>query len=433
MTVNDKHDITKYYKVELNEIKSDRPLPCDIFLFLKINKRVILLRRKGTALEQKRYASLENTNFDQIYIRDEDIEVFKNFKWGEETTPVEPVDALEEEVTVVSGKYDDGEDAVTLIKGTPEDRKEEIQVVKGKFEESKDEFKSQYILHDDKDSVNISEDSAKEILAAIREDLREKMEESLQFISGKFEEKDTHLVKGSTETIGDEAAVIKGGHFEDEDVQRVKGGSSFNPGELLKALDTGIRKHSLSVSRYAIAFARALGYRQKEYLEKIAMACLMHDLGLAEIPSSLRKKNLNSLTPDERNIYESHPISSVEILSGYDEIDDTVKKIILQHHENFDGSGFPEGLKGTKIFEPARILAIANELDRFINRYKLKDTDIVPALMGLQKANRMSSICKLDPVLLSKIISSLQPPHKLMQQLKKSTAREENPDKNPQL
>jgi chemotaxis protein histidine kinase CheA len=96
--------------------------------------------------------------------------------------------------------------------------------------------------------------------------------------------------------------------------------------------------------------------------DQLAVACYVHDFGLAFMPNNLVTKT-EALSAMESNLLRSHVYKStrlIEHLNAWDE----ARKIVMQHHENIDGSGYPLGLTGDQICEGAKLLAI---LDRFDN------------------------------------------------------------------
>ena len=118
--------------------------------------------------------------------------------------------------------------------------------------------------------------------------------------------------------------------------------------------------HSKKVSDYAVALAEALGLSQ-DRIDTIRAAGLLHDIGKVGIPdSTLNKKG--TLSDGEWGLIKTHPKLGVEILRHVIDLVSCLP-IILHHHEHYDGSGYPSGLKGDNIPLEARILAIADAFD----------------------------------------------------------------------
>jgi hypothetical protein len=91
------------------------------------------------------------------------------------------------------------------------------------------------------------------------------------------------------------------------------------------------------------------------------MAGMLHDLGKIAIPSDLLSKP-GKLTPMEFALIKTHPQVAYNILSPIS-LPGNTAKIILQHHERIDGSGYPQGLKGEEILLEARILGVADVME----------------------------------------------------------------------
>ena len=118
--------------------------------------------------------------------------------------------------------------------------------------------------------------------------------------------------------------------------------------------------HSEKVAKYATAIAQELGYSQ-DSLESVRVAALLHDIGKIGVPDHLLGKS-RPLSPKEWEVMRSHPDLGVAILKHIDAIKDCLVAV-LHHHERYDGSGYPAGLKGENIPLNARILAVADAYD----------------------------------------------------------------------
>ncbi|MFH1639564.1 MAG: diguanylate cyclase, partial [Chloroflexota bacterium] len=118
--------------------------------------------------------------------------------------------------------------------------------------------------------------------------------------------------------------------------------------------------HSKKVSEYAVALAEALGLPQKK-VGIIRAAGLLHDIGKVGIPDAILLKS-GLPTEAEWAIIKNHPKQGVEILRHVTDLISCLPAI-LHHHEHYDGSGYPSGLKGESIPFEARILAIADSYE----------------------------------------------------------------------
>lgn len=119
--------------------------------------------------------------------------------------------------------------------------------------------------------------------------------------------------------------------------------------------------HSLNVSVIAMMIGRAKGY-PAETIKEIAFASLFHDIGKIRIPTAIVRKQ-TPLTEPERNYLKMHTKYGLEISQNIKEFPDSARRVIEQHHELLDGSGYPQGLKGHEIDELAQVIAVANAFD----------------------------------------------------------------------
>lgn len=126
--------------------------------------------------------------------------------------------------------------------------------------------------------------------------------------------------------------------------------------------DTGTGKHIFRMSRYCQLLAMAVGFT-KEQGELLLATSPLHDIGKIAIPDVILLKS-SALEPREFEIIKTHPILGAKILSGSDSVFlRMAETIALTHHERWDGSGYPHGIKGENIPLVGRICAIADVFD----------------------------------------------------------------------
>ena len=112
--------------------------------------------------------------------------------------------------------------------------------------------------------------------------------------------------------------------------------------------------------RYSLEIAKALGCSAEE-LKRIARAGTLHDIGKIAIPDAILRKN-SKLSPPEWRVMETHAWMGFTLLRRIHLLED-VAKVVLAHHERYDGKGYPRGLKQDEIPLGARIFAVADSLD----------------------------------------------------------------------
>ena len=133
---------------------------------------------------------------------------------------------------------------------------------------------------------------------------------------------------------------------------------AFN--KFLEAKDTYTSGHASRVQQYAEMIAKAASLSEDK-IESIRTAALLHDIGKIGISDNILKKPF-SLTANEYEEIKNHAAIGAELIEGVDFLKD-ISIIIRQHHERYDGNGYPSGLKGNETRPEAAILAVADVYD----------------------------------------------------------------------
>ncbi|MGB9849144.1 MAG: HD-GYP domain-containing protein [Moorellaceae bacterium] len=128
----------------------------------------------------------------------------------------------------------------------------------------------------------------------------------------------------------------------------------------ISAADSYTFAHSVDVCVLSVATGVRLGYRRDELL-KLGIGALLHDLGKSRVPPEILNKP-GKLTPSELNEIKKHPVWGYKMLrEEMDEwVDSVSATVVLNHHERYDGSGYPRGLKGKNIHLTAAVCAAAD-------------------------------------------------------------------------
>jgi putative two-component system response regulator len=138
----------------------------------------------------------------------------------------------------------------------------------------------------------------------------------------------------------------------------------------IDAKDKYTNGHSTRVAEYAKEIARRMGKSDKEQDEIYYMG-LLHDIGKIGIPDDIINKN-GKLTDEEYKVIQSHPVIGSDILKNISELPN-IGIGARSHHERYDGSGYPDGLKGEAIPEEARIIGVADAYDAMTSRRSYRD------------------------------------------------------------
>lgn len=169
--------------------------------------------------------------------------------------------------------------------------------------------------------------------------------------------------------------------------------------------------HVYRIQRFSEALALKMGLGDKA-AEEIGYSSIMHDVGKLSIPDEILKKS-GKLTAEEFTIMKTHTNHAERILSGKPFY--AMARIVARsHHEKWDGSGYPDGLKGEDIPLPVRIVAVADAFDAMISKRQYKearplseaieeivksagrhfDPDIASAWVALYKDGKLDEIIK---------------------------------------
>jgi putative nucleotidyltransferase with HDIG domain len=133
-----------------------------------------------------------------------------------------------------------------------------------------------------------------------------------------------------------------------------------NMGSLISYIDPYKKNHGKKVANIAFKIGKELNLPLSK-LNILKEAGLIHDIGLLAIPTQILNKP-EKINKPEYEVIKEHPIIGYNIVKKT-KLDEEIAKIVLQHHERIDGSGYPEGLKKNRILFEAQILAVADVLE----------------------------------------------------------------------
>jgi HD-GYP domain-containing protein (c-di-GMP phosphodiesterase class II) len=176
-------------------------------------------------------------------------------------------------------------------------------------------------------------------------------------------------------------------------------------GRVVEARDPYTSGHEERVARICKALALEMQLSEDE-VDGIEMAGLVHDVGKLIVPAEILTKP-GRLTELEFNLVKAHSQRGYEILQGID-FPWPIADIVLQHHERMDGSGYPNGLRGTEILLAARVIAVADVVEamashrpyraalgadvavaEIVDHPSLFDPDVTRALVALEQADTL--------------------------------------------
>jgi HD-GYP domain-containing protein (c-di-GMP phosphodiesterase class II) len=181
---------------------------------------------------------------------------------------------------------------------------------------------------------------------------------------------------------------------------------------------------SVSVAILSIVTGLTMGYGNNK-LVPLVTGALLHDIGMVRVPNYITEKE-GPLTQDEYNRIKTHPLYGYRIVTKELGLDNEVATVVLQHHESFDGTGYPRRLKGKDISEYARIVSICDVYfamtkkrsyrDEFLSYSAMKnilggssrkfDPEIVKMFLNNMAIYPVGSMVQLNNGIIAKVVSA---------------------------
>jgi len=166
----------------------------------------------------------------------------------------------------------------------------------------------------------------------------------------------------------------------------------------LQSHDFNSYQHSLNVSSLAIGLAMQKGkYSQKE-LEELGMGALLHDIGKTKLDID-PSYPIEDYSESEIEELKKHPSIGASLLERGNFASPMIVKYVLQHEEHINGTGYPEGLRGSQILPMTQFISLANIYDRYITFYKLTPREAMKRItvdkIGLFNLDQINNLKKL--------------------------------------
>jgi HD-GYP domain-containing protein (c-di-GMP phosphodiesterase class II) len=209
---------------------------------------------------------------------------------------------------------------------------------------------------------DVGEKAVNEIVAEVGEDHRSLVEKSVQIREKVFDTfTDMEMDSGIAEILQSQVKEFI------EEAKELKTSKSV----LVKMLkhNSSIADHSLNTANVAVFMAMVLGHGNYQVLEDIYMGSLFHDYAKLKISPEVLENQKNQ---KYNQAIQDHPRKGAVAVSKLESVRESVARITEQHHECFNGSGFPKGLKGDEIFGLASIVSMANIFDNVVVENKNK-------------------------------------------------------------
>ncbi len=174
---------------------------------------------------------------------------------------------------------------------------------------------------------------------------------------------------------------------------------------LAHAVDTRMNAehdHSLAVADCAVSIAVALGW-QEDMLGMLRIAAMLHDVGKVTVPDSILCKP-GPLTPDEFELIKGHSVAGADLVSRVEGLDAIV--LWIRHsHERFDGSGYPDGLRGEAIPQASRIMLVADAFDAITSSRPYREA--LPVEHACEELKRNTGT-QFDPACVAALLEQIE-------------------------
>ncbi len=184
----------------------------------------------------------------------------------------------------------------------------------------------------------------------------------LGYAEGTIKDKEDDIAHASQ--LATQMAVALANSHLIEELERLSWGAIQAFGRTVDAKSSWTAGHSERVTIYALQIAQAIPL-SKERQEILRRAAFLHDIGKIGVPVTLLDKN-GKLTDEEYDAVKKHPAMGARILEPIGAFEEIIP-IIKQHHEHYDGNGYPDGLQEGQITLEGRILAVADVFDALIS------------------------------------------------------------------
>ena len=152
--------------------------------------------------------------------------------------------------------------------------------------------------------------------------------------------------------------------------------------------------HLFLSSFMSVILCKNLEWSSSKIIELVAFGALLHDIGMLKLSTEVRNLDVSEMDSEQLEQFKQHPKLGAELLQKYPLVTEPVRQIVYQHHEYVNGSGFPEGLTGIKIYPLAKVVSLGNEFSNFLVEKRISP------LQGLSLfISDRDNITKFDPVL----------------------------------
>lgn len=342
-------DINHYFSVSFDTLIENKSTTFDIYLYFKSNQHIILWVKSGTTLSEDFIQIYNAKGIKNVWIHNDEKKLYEEYLKATKEEPEEKKPPVEKVETKEETKKKPKETTTEHTQQKKENSESKIDKKKNKHSEEKDTDKKK------KEENNLLAD------VIYSKELNDEEKNAI----AKEAAKDILTESSEQESIEDQKEFDKKASSIVEDILNRSNSPSKDLIEEIWSLadDISEYQHSVSVATYSVLFALAFGKIDPEVLADIALSGLIHDIGVSQIPLEISRTPELELKGNDLTKYTSHVDHTLELIRLYGEnISDRAKELVWQHHEKFDGSGYPRKLEGFQFDDIAQLVSMADLL-----------------------------------------------------------------------
>ncbi len=169
-----------------------------------------------------------------------------------------------------------------------------------------------------------------------------------------------------------------------------------------QAEEPSLFTHVISAAIFGISLASAIQLSKPRVIE-LALSILLMKIGMLKVPREIREKT-SQLTEPEKQALHAHPVHGYQLLTQNAKVKNSIAIVALQHHEHYDGSGYPRQIKGSEISDYARLAAIADSYSALLENKSYKKFKLPYEAM---KELVTLGVYRYDPIFLKAFLNRL--------------------------
>jgi putative nucleotidyltransferase with HDIG domain len=171
----------------------------------------------------------------------------------------------------------------------------------------------------------------------------------------------------------------------------------------MRRFDADLFAHAVDVCTLVLVIGGTQGY-PLEHLEVLGTGALLHDVGKMRLPRNLLRQS-RDYNDQERSLLRQHPLTGATLLAHAESIHEDVRRIVAEHHECADGSGYPAGRTSAQLFPLSQLVSIVNLYDTLVG-----GCDSQPPMSPMHALRQLYQLGKrgqYDPVWVERVIRAL--------------------------